>query len=53
LRTVFGNVFPSPTVIYLTVSHLACFSDEAAMHGACERVHASENLGVPVVDAYV
>lgn len=53
LRTVFGNVFPSPAVIYLTVSHLACFSDEAVMHGACERVRASENLGVPAEYVYV
>lgn len=50
---MFGNVFPSPVVIYLTVSHLACFSDEAVMHGACEHVHVSENLGVPVEYAYV
>lgn len=53
LRTVFGNVFPSPAVIYLTVSHLACFSDEAVMHGACEHVHASKNLGVPAEYVYV
>lgn len=36
----------------LAVSCLACFSDEAVMHGACERVQALENLGVPAEYVY-